>query len=91
MNFEDIKNYLIKIQQESFQTKILNAILSCFEQIEALKSFNNQTRDKINEIIDVINKNAETVNNDIQEDVEKEKIVEEDGDALEDEPPHTEE
>lgn len=65
--------------------------MSCFEEIEELKKSDNEIRDKINEIINTVNGNAETVNDDIKEDVEVEDIVEEDGDALEDEPPRTKE
>lgn len=84
MNLENIKTFLIKTQQESFQTRVLNAILSCFEEIENIKIELNETREKVNEVIKNWNENAETVNNDIEEDNEVE-------DALENESPRTKE
>ena len=84
MDLENIRNFLIKTQQESFQTRVLNAILSCFEEIENIKVELNETREKVNEVIKNWNENAETVNNDIEEDDEVE-------DALENEPPRTKE
>lgn len=84
MDLENIRNFLIKTQQESFQTRVLNAILSCFEEIENIKVELNETREKVNEVIKNWNENAETVNDDIQEDINVE-------DALENEPPRTKE
>lgn len=91
MDLESMRSFLIKAQEESFQTKVLNAILSCFEEIENVKVELKETREKINEVIENWNENAETVNNDIEEDVEVEDIVEENSDALENEPPRTKE
>lgn len=91
MDLESMRSFLIKAQEESFQTRVLNAILSCFEEIENVKIELNETREKVNEVIENWNENAETVNDDIEEDIEVEDIIEEDGDALENEPPRTEE
>ena len=84
MDLESMRSFLIKAQEESFQTRVLNAILSCFEEIENVKVELKETREKVNEVIENWNENAETVNNDIQEDDEVE-------DALENEPPRTKE
>lgn len=84
MDLESIRSFLIKTQQESFQTRVLNSILTCFEEIENIKIELNETREKVNEVIKNWNENAETINDDIEEDVEVE-------DALENEPPRTKE
>ena len=84
MDLESMKSFLIKTQEESFQTRILNSILTCFEEIENIKIELKEIREKVNEVIENWNENAETVNNDIQEDDEVE-------DALENEPPRTKE
>lgn len=91
MDLENMRSFLIKTQQESFQTRVLNSILTCFEEIENIKVELNETREKVNEVIENWNENAETVNDDIEEDIEVEDIVEEDGDALENEPPRIKE
>ena len=70
---------------------MLNAILSCFEEIENIKVELNETREKVNEVIKNWNENAETINNDIEEDVKVEDIIKEDSDALKNEPPRTKE
>ena len=84
MDLESMKSFLIKTQEESFQTRVLNSILTCFEEIENIKIELKEIREKVNEVIENWNENAETVNNDIQEDDEVE-------DALENEPPRTKE
>lgn len=84
MNLESMRSFLIKTQEESFQTRVLNSILTCFEEIENIKVELKETREKVNEVIENWNESAETVNDDIQEDINVE-------DALENEPPRTKE
>ena len=77
MDLESMKSFLIKAQEESFQTRVLNAILSCFEEIENVKVELKETREKVNEVIENWNENAEALNDDIEEDVEVEDAIEE--------------
>lgn len=91
MNLENMRSFLIKTQEESFQTRVLNSILTCFEEIENIKVELKETREKVNEVIENWNENAETINNDIKEDINVEDIIEEDNDILKNEPPRIKE
>lgn len=63
MTKEEMQKYLTKIQEQSSQTKMLNAILACFNENKNLEKMIIEIQQKVNEIIEVINKkNAETVN-----------------------------
>lgn len=65
MTREEMQNYLIKIQEQNPQTKMLNAILTCFDQIKNLEKLVIELQQKVNEIIQNWNKeieNAEPVN-----------------------------
>ena len=63
MTREEMQKYLIKIQEQNPQTKMLNAILTCFDQIKNLEKLVIELQQKINEIIEFINKkDAEPVN-----------------------------
>lgn len=60
---EEMQKYLIKIQEQNPQTKMLNAILACFDQIKNLEKKVIELQQKVNEIIEFINmENAESVN-----------------------------
>lgn len=75
MDFEKMKEYLSSIQQNSFETKVLSAILTCYEQVCAMRESLIETQQKMNEIIAEINEDAETTNSDIQEDTPEEAPV----------------
>lgn len=63
MTREEMQKYLIKIQEQNPQTKMLNAILTCFDQIKSLEKLVIELQQKVNEIIEFINmENAEPVN-----------------------------
>lgn len=67
MTIEEMKAHLTQIQNESFQTKILNAILTCYAEIKTLENDLVETQKVINQIIEIINssttqESAETVN-----------------------------
>lgn len=65
MTIEEMRDHLTKIQNESFQTKILNAILTCYAETKNQEQAIVEMQNKINEIISILNsgkKNAETVN-----------------------------
>lgn len=75
MDLEKMKEYLNQINQESFQTKTLNLFLTCFESIDTLRKQLTELQEKMNEIIDEINGNAEALN------TEEDIIVEDTGAA----------
>ena len=67
MTIEEMTKHLTQIQNETAQTKILNAILACYAEIKNHEKAIIELQQKINEIIKVLNKyeakeNAETVN-----------------------------
>lgn len=71
MTFEEMKQRLTSIQNDSAETKMLNSILICFAEIKNLEKGLVDTQNKINEIINALNstkENAETVNTEIKED-----------------------
>ena len=72
-------------------TAVLYCICRCFEEIENIKVELKETREKVNEVIENWNENAETINNDIKEDINVEDIIEEDNDILKNEPPRIKE
>ena len=70
MTFDDMKEYLNKIQNDSAQTKTLNAILACYQQVKILEQLVIDLQKKVNEIINEWNEQvtAEALNSDIEED-----------------------
>lgn len=80
MNKENCHQLLSKIQAETFQTKILNIILTLNNQIEDLKIALIDTQQKMNEIIETVNQkeekiDAEALNPDISEDSPQVDII----------------
>ena len=68
MTIDEMKDQLTQIQNESSQTKILNAILTCYAEIKGLERGLIETQQAVNQIIKVLNNSeakeniAETVN-----------------------------
>lgn len=60
MTIEEMRDHLTQIQNESFQTKVLNSILTCYAEIKAQENALVEMQKKINEIIGILN--AETTN-----------------------------
>lgn len=79
MTYEEMQDFLNKIQAEKPQTKIMNALLSCYQQVKQHERMIIELQEKINEMISQWNsefggvdddiENAETVNPDISEDM----------------------
>lgn len=81
MDLQQMRDFLNAVQQERFETKVLNAILACFEQISMVKNALVETQEKMNEIIEEINganENAEALNPEIEEDSQEEAPIEPD-------------
>lgn len=51
MSFEEMQNFLNGIQAEKPQTKMMNAILTCFQEIKILEKMVIELQKKVNEII----------------------------------------
>ena len=80
MTFNDMQEYLNQIQKDRFQTRIMNAVLTCYQEIKTLEQAIIQTQQKVNEIIRSLNnqtENAEALNPDIEEDEHQEDIIDE--------------
>ena len=75
MDIEKMKEYLNQINQETFQNKVLNLLLNCFENINLLEKQITELQEKMNEIIDEVNGNAAALNG------EEDFIVEDTGAA----------
>ena len=60
MTIEEMRDHLTQIQNESFQTKVLNSILTCYAEIKAQENALVEMQKKINEIIIILS--AETTN-----------------------------
>lgn len=79
MTFEEMQEFLNKVQTEKTQTKIMNALLSCYQQVKQHEKMIIELQEKTNEMITQWNKefgvpednieDAETVNPDISEDM----------------------
>ena len=52
---EQMRNYLIDIQNSTFQVKILNLIYSLFEEVDSFKNHLVELEKKVNEIVGVVN------------------------------------
>lgn len=63
MTFEDMQNFLNGIQAEKPQTKIMNAILSCYQEVKILEKMVVELQEKVNEIIGNWNEEIEGVQN----------------------------
>lgn len=84
MTFNDMQEYLNQIQKDRFQTRIMNAVLTCYQEIKTLEQAIIQTQQKVNEIIRSLNnqtENAEALNPEITEDAEQADIIVEDTDS----------
>lgn len=71
-----MKFFLTKTQEDMFETKVLNAVLSCFEEVKKLEGSLVETQQRLSEVIDHIN--AAALNTDISEDVSESDIIAED-------------
>lgn len=72
MTIEQMTEYLTRLSNQRFQTKLLNVILTCFSEIDATKKMVIELQEKVNQIIGEWNKkedqeDAEAFNNDIKE------------------------
>lgn len=83
MTIDEMSSYLNQIQNSSPQTKILSAILTCFQEVKQLEGLVIELQKKVNQIIGNWNteiegvKNAEALNSDIEEDTHEEDIIDE--------------
>lgn len=78
MTFEEMRDRLTNIQNQSAQTKMLNSILICFAEIKSQQEVIIKIQNKLNELIQAFNSkenDAETVNTDIEEDKPQEDII----------------
>ena len=65
MSFEEMQTFLSNVQAERPETKIMNAILTCYQDIDQLKKMVIELQEKVNEIIENWNvkiENAAPVN-----------------------------
>ena len=75
MTFEDMQKFLNKVQQEKTETKIMNALLACYQQVKNLEAVVIELQKKVNEIISnwnveiegaaPVKQEEDTINNDI--------------------------
>ena len=88
MTLDEMTKVLTKISSESFQTKVLNVILTQYNEIKNLEKNIIELQQKENELITnwnekFGNQNAEALNSEIQEDSSQEEpIVEDTGAAI---------
>ena len=59
MTFENMQEYLNKIQADRFQTKIMNALLSTYQEVKTLEKLVVELQQKVNEIISNWNEEIE--------------------------------
>lgn len=89
MKFEDMRDFLQEIQNNDPQTKIMNAVLTCFQETKQLETLVIELQNKVNEIIIEWNKiqkednedkheSAEALNNDMPGDTPQEDMINED-------------
>ena len=67
MTIDDMVKHLTNIQNQTFETKILNSILTCFAEIKNIEERLVETQNKVNELIAFLNnatkqEDAETIN-----------------------------
>ena len=72
MTIDEMQNYLTQVQKELPTTKILNAIMTKQQDIDALRTAVIEVQQKVNEIISAINSAAATAE---EEDTSKEEAV----------------
>ena len=94
MTFEEMQSFLSKIQAEKPQTKIMNALLSCYQEIKEHEKLIIELQKKVNEIAKNWNskiegveedeeENAAALNPDISEDmIQEDDLVEYTGAAV---------
>ena len=51
MSFEEMQEFLNSIQAQKTQTKMMNAILTCFQEVKILEKMVVELQEKVNEII----------------------------------------
>ena len=87
MTFEEMQSFLSKIQAEKPQTKIMNALLSCYQEVKEHEKLIIELQEKVNEIaknwnseiegIEEEEENAAALNPDISEDmIQEDDLVE---------------
>ena len=78
MTFEDMQSFLNGIQSEKAETKIMNALLSCYQEVKNHEKMIIELQEKVNEI-------AKNWNNEIEgvEDAEVNEATEEENEAAE--------
>ena len=87
MTFEEMQSFLSKIQAEKPQTKIMNALLSCYQEVKQHEKLIIELQKKVNEIaknwnseiegIEEEEENAAALNPDISEDmIQEDDLVE---------------
>lgn len=67
MTMDDMVKYLTNIQNQTFETKILNSILTCFAEIKNIEERLVETQNIVKELIAFLNnatkqEDAETIN-----------------------------
>lgn len=92
MTFEEMQDFLSRIQAEKSQTKIMNALLSCYQEVKQHEKMIIEIQQKLNEIIKGWNEevadakeeeNAAALNPDISEDmIQEDDLVEYTGAAV---------
>lgn len=77
MTFEEMQSFLNGIQAEKTQTKIMNALLSCYQQVKTLEKLVIELQEKVNQIAKNWNEEIEGVSEDGIEDASIQEIIEE--------------
>lgn len=72
MTIDEMQNYLTQVQKELPTTKILNAIMTQQQDIDALRTAVIEVQQKVNEIISAINSAAAPIE---EEDTSEEEAV----------------
>lgn len=65
MSIEEMRQFLVKAQQQTIENKMLSAILTCYQNIKNLEDQVIDTQKKVNQIIRQLNpitESAATVN-----------------------------
>ena len=83
MTTQEMQKYLSNLQNDRFQTKILNVILTIYAEQKQLEGLVIELQQKVNEIIsnwnvEIEGENAEALNSEIEEDSSQEDLVVED-------------
>lgn len=88
MTFEEMQSFLSKIQAEKPQTKIMNALLSCYQEVKEHEKLIVELQKKVNEIaknwnseiegVEEEEESAAALNSDISEDMIQEDDLPED-------------